>query len=516
MLLFGACPQDVARVGEDGPPGKNGAESAVDAGVADAGDPDLTDSGPLPTDSGIPDAGPLDAGGVDAAILDAGPGFDAATLFDGGQDSGLPDAGLADAGLNAGVDAGFDVGKDAGTDAGIDAGIDSGNDSGLDAGIDAGLDSGNDAGLDAGPPDAGIPEAGMLHDPPWWDFTFPRRRALTFSHNGSDVEVGDPIRIEWDHAAEVMQGQSLATGDDVRFVYWNGSAWTELDRSMGTGSAWNVADSRPWFGSPFQLLSGSTDVPGLYLYYGNGAPDAPPEDLDAVYGFGDNFNDGSLKTGMSWSLVGNANASEMGGEWRITMGTDVGDGAIVAETAPLETTERFLVEHKFNVESLGGPSNPEAKALVIAQQPGIPASGFNDPINDARRILAWVYDNGDLRISYYDTSGTRWDWDETNTQWTTTATVAATITLGSYYRYLFWNNGTEWRMVVNDSNGNRILRTDWVTWSSVRDENADPYWLYWGEPYDNFYYGDMRSDFFIHRKWLANLPNFVIGGEEDY
>jgi hypothetical protein len=35
--------------------------------------------------------------------------------------------------------------------------------------------------------------------------------------------------------------QSLASGDDVRGAYWNGSGWVELDRLLDDESAWNNA-----------------------------------------------------------------------------------------------------------------------------------------------------------------------------------------------------------------------------------------------------------------------------------
>ena len=39
----------------------------------------------------------------------------------------------------------------------------------------------------------------------------------------------------------VFAAQSLASGDDVRVAYWNGSGWIELDRLLDDESAWNNA-----------------------------------------------------------------------------------------------------------------------------------------------------------------------------------------------------------------------------------------------------------------------------------
>jgi hypothetical protein len=96
--------------------------------------------------------------GLCALFGGCGPG-----ATDGGSDSGtIPeDAGLRDAGPASGGDAGTDGGADNGADAGLDAGPDGGPaDAGVDAGFDAGPDAGNDAGFDAGAAPVALPLLG--------------------------------------------------------------------------------------------------------------------------------------------------------------------------------------------------------------------------------------------------------------------------------------------------------------------------------------------------------------------
>ena len=69
--------------------------------------------------------------------------------------------------------------------------------------------------------------------------------------------------------------------DDIRIVYWNGSSWAEIDRTLFnnnlTGSSWDQSDTTIMFKTQAAITAGESDS-GYYLYYGNGSAASPPTD----------------------------------------------------------------------------------------------------------------------------------------------------------------------------------------------------------------------------------------------
>jgi hypothetical protein len=84
----------------------------------------------------------------------------------------------------------------------------------------------------------------------------------------------------------------------VRVVHWNGSTWTELDRVVEEGSAWNSATTRLAFRSQAAIGTSASDA-GYYLYYGYPAATGPPASKANVYLLTDGFETGTL---AGWDL----------------------------------------------------------------------------------------------------------------------------------------------------------------------------------------------------------------------
>ncbi|HLW58356.1 MAG TPA: hypothetical protein VKV57_00355 [bacterium] len=107
-----------------------------------------------------------------------------------------------------------------------------------------------------------------------WRADYDYRAQITV-HAASTVTTPYAASVTFNHAALVLAGKSLASGDDVRVRYWNGSTMVELDRLVDPTSAWNSATTTVWFALQAPIASGKTDG-NYYLYYGNLADANPP------------------------------------------------------------------------------------------------------------------------------------------------------------------------------------------------------------------------------------------------
>ncbi len=109
-----------------------------------------------------------------------------------------------------------------------------------------------------------------------WSANYDYREPISVTAaTGNAVAAGYAVRVAFNHAALVAAGKSLASGDDVRVRYWNGSAMVELDRVLDPTSAWNTATTTLWFPLQAAIAANATDA-NYYLYYGNLSDANPP------------------------------------------------------------------------------------------------------------------------------------------------------------------------------------------------------------------------------------------------
>jgi hypothetical protein len=139
----------------------------------------------------------------------------------------------------------------------------------------------------------------------WFDSDWSYRREVAVAADTTDVPAGYSVHLTFDHAALVSVGKSLANGDDIRIVYWDGSQWNDLDRMLDTDSTWNSDSTKIWFKTQTSIPASSSDS-GYYLYYGNSLPSSPPSDSSNVFFFYDGFESGNLSAwdGMSEGSAG--------------------------------------------------------------------------------------------------------------------------------------------------------------------------------------------------------------------
>ena len=126
----------------------------------------------------------------------------------------------------------------------------------------------------------------------WWNASYRYRQKLSLTAGTTLIPTQYSVRPQFDHAAMVAVSQSLASGNDVRVAYWNGSGWVELDRRLDDQSAWNTATTQIWFRTQAAIGVAATDD-NYYLYYGNSGAGTPPTNWANVFLFYDDFGDGS-------------------------------------------------------------------------------------------------------------------------------------------------------------------------------------------------------------------------------
>ena len=143
----------------------------------------------------------------------------------------------------------------------------------------------------------------------WWNTSYAQRLRVSVTTTTSIV-TGYSVKVVLNHAGLVAAGKSLASGDDVRVVYWNGATWTEIDRVLEYGSGWNSATTTMWFKTQAAIGTNTVDD-NYYIYYGNAAAGAPPANADNIFLMSDDFTGASLNA-AKWT-VASGSATVAGG-----------------------------------------------------------------------------------------------------------------------------------------------------------------------------------------------------------
>ena len=158
----------------------------------------------------------------------------------------------------------------------------------------------------------------------WWNAAYAERLNVVVTGRGTAAATQYSLAVTIDHARMVASGRSLASGNDVRVVYWNGGGWVELDRRLDDQSAWNNARTMLWFRTQAALGALATDD-NYYIYFRNAAAGAPPSNWANVFLFYDDFNDGVFDAAR-WTCTAGA-CTEAGGT------LNMGPGSLVRATA---------------------------------------------------------------------------------------------------------------------------------------------------------------------------------------
>lgn len=127
--------------------------------------------------------------------------------------------------------------------------------------------------------------------PTWWDDAWSFRRRLDVDAAVAAAEQSS-VPLTFDHADLVAEGFSLANGDDIRILRWDGVSWTELDRILDESSSWNAPDTTIWFRTIDDIAAGSSGT--YWLYHRNDDAAGPPADPAEVWLATEDFEAGTL------------------------------------------------------------------------------------------------------------------------------------------------------------------------------------------------------------------------------
>jgi len=340
----------------------------------------------------------------------------------------------------------------------------------------------------------------------WWNLSYCYRKRITVVNNaGSSLSSGHSVCVTIDTASLVSAGKMMTSGNDLRIVWWNSTSqsYVELDRANETD--FNLASTKIWFKLQKDIAASSSDN-NYYLYYGYSGAANPPNDWAKVYDVGDDFNDGTVTSGLNTTTSGVASITETEGECFMDLETSDADAGMIVTNNPLPADKKFMIRYKVNLVSLG--SSQELKTFSINQWDGRPTVCVNTIYNPTRRIHVLQYATY-LKLVYEGTGG-RMHWNGTN--WTSTVSTLP-CSVNTYYIWEFISNGTNWYVVWKYANETVIQQTDLVAWSSVTDNGHD-WWFLWSEPYTNYWWGDIKVDFFYLRDYVSPEPTTNLENEE--
>lgn len=188
--------------------------------------------------------------------------------------------------------------------------------------------------------------ADTVYVPSWWDENYTKRRRLTVTNNSADTSlpVDYSISFDFDHYDQVQQGDALASGDDVRVLWYNGASWEELDRVNSTN--WNTAatSTKLWFKNKQAITSSGTDD-NYFLYYGNSGASTPPSNANNVYSFYDDFSD-PVFTYANWATTTDT--------WAVNAGEYHQTSAAVETHAHAGSTDtNYLLQADVRAQTIG-------------------------------------------------------------------------------------------------------------------------------------------------------------------
>ncbi len=128
--------------------------------------------------------------------------------------------------------------------------------------------------------------------PGWWDNDYDFRQRIDVDTASTAAPDAYTVPLVVDHAALVSSGLAQSGGDDVRVLRWDGSAWTELDRVLEDGSAWDLTTTTLWFRTTDPIAADTTDT--YWLYFGDDSAGPAPADPEAVFLLTEDFESGTL------------------------------------------------------------------------------------------------------------------------------------------------------------------------------------------------------------------------------
>jgi hypothetical protein len=199
----------------------------------------------------------------------------------------------------------------------------------------------------------------------WWNANYAYRRRITVTNNGaSTLNANYTLTVTVDTNSLIASGKAMASGNDIRVVFWSGNNWTELNRDI---AGLNTTSTQISFETQATIL-GSAQDSNYYLFYGNPNAGNPPANESNVYLWFDDFNrpdNPNITTEAAYAV------KTGGGSWSLENGTlkNVGNSGdpnklLIASVGVVGTGVDMLVKIKVASFASGDPSRMGLSAFM--------------------------------------------------------------------------------------------------------------------------------------------------------
>ncbi|MFH0869533.1 MAG: DUF2341 domain-containing protein [archaeon] len=126
----------------------------------------------------------------------------------------------------------------------------------------------------------------------WWNRSWKNRKQVYI--NTTNLL---PARYTVETNMSTTGNGFLSNNNDVRVVYWNGTANIEIDRHILNN---NTANATIFFAIQSNISAGTTNNTAYYIYYNNSAASTPPKNLSRILVYAADFESGT----ESWTVAG--------------------------------------------------------------------------------------------------------------------------------------------------------------------------------------------------------------------
>ncbi|TET46716.1 hypothetical protein E3J62_03700 [candidate division TA06 bacterium] len=114
----------------------------------------------------------------------------------------------------------------------------------------------------------------------WWDTDHDERAQLIVQNQSSNtLYAGYPVAESLDTGTLVSAGDMLASGNDLRIIYYNGASNVELDRRI---IYMNSDTTLVWFAVQQDIAPSAADS-NYWMYYNHPSASAPNVDIDSIF-----------------------------------------------------------------------------------------------------------------------------------------------------------------------------------------------------------------------------------------
>lgn len=192
------------------------------------------------------------------------------------------------------------------------------------------------------------------------------------------------------------------------------------------------------------------------------------------FAFVENF-DGSYDTNkIGLSTAGTSTVAVNNGSLEFRVGPTVGDAGIAYFKRNVVVGEEITYKTRFKINTTLIQGGGQVKLLTVAQKATAPTVDINTNINGEKRIDIWVENYG------------------SGNQFKSPGITAFNITNGAYYELRFISKVTGFTISLFNDVGTQLTTSNEQSWPSNMT-GANPFWMYSGEPFTN-YYNDVSFD----------------------